>query len=126
MKVCCGIGVLALAASALAGTVEYDVRPAEGNRFALTVEKTGLMSGKKHLFVFERYHGTLAYDSDAPERSRMEFAIEAGSAVLKDDWVSEKDRQKILRVALDDMMEAGKHPELRFSSTQVARTGERT
>ena len=103
---------------------EYDLRPAPGSRFALIVEKTGLYSGRKHVFAFERYHGKLAYDRAAPERSRVELAVEASSAVLKDDWVSEKDRAKILRTALDDMMDAQHHPQLLFTSNSVKRTGE--
>ena len=107
-----------------APAAEYDLGPAPGNRFALIVEKTGLYSGKKHVFEFERYHGKLAYDPAAPERARVELTVEAASAVLKDDWVSEKDRVKILRTALDDMMDARHHPQLRFTSSSVKRTAE--
>jgi polyisoprenoid-binding protein YceI len=105
------------------GTMEYDLGPLEGNHFSLTVEKTGLLRGKKHLFEFERYHGRLVYDPQAPERSAVQFVVEGRSAVLKDDWVSDKDRKKILRVAFEEMMEVDKHPELRFSSTRILRNG---
>lgn len=110
----------------LADSVVYELQPASGSRFALTVEKTGLLSGKKHLFLFERYQGTLVYDPDSPERSRVELTIDAASAVCKDTWVSEKDRRKIQTYALRDMLAVEKHPELRFTSAGVVRTGEKS
>ncbi len=110
-----------LFAAAAMAIETYDFRPAPGARFALIVYKTGLLSGKRHVFLFERYRGTLARDPGNPERSRVEMHIEAGSLVCTDTWVSDKDRQKIERTALEDMLAAKQHPELVFSSERVAR-----
>lgn len=96
------------------------VAPAPGSRFALEVEKTGLLKGKKHLFLFERYSGVLAMDVQYPERSKIELDIESRSAVLKDDWVSDKDVKKILDVTQMDMLDSAKYPKLHFVSTAVA------
>jgi polyisoprenoid-binding protein YceI len=95
------------------------VAPAPGSRFALEVEKTGLLKGKKHLFLFERYSGVLAMDVQYPERSKIELDIESRSAVLKDDWVSDKDVKKILDVTQMDMLDSAKYPKLHFVSTAV-------
>jgi len=118
--------VLVLASASLlrAEPVIYELRPGPANRLTLTVEKTGLMSGRKHRFEFERYRGTLVYDPESPERSRVEFVAEGNSAVCKDTWVSEKDRRKIQNFALHDMMAVERYPELRFSSTGISRKGE--
>jgi len=34
----------------------------------VTVEKTGLLRGKKHLFTFADYKGALALDREGPEK----------------------------------------------------------
>ena len=61
------------------------VGPAAGTRFALEVEKTGLLSGKKHLFLFERYSGILQLDPAAPEKSRrLNEALREASAVASE------------------------------------------
>ena len=121
------LGLLLASVGGLAlggGGATYTIRPAAGTRFVLTVEKTGLMSGKKHLFLFERYRGTLVYDGAAPERSRVELAIDSSSAVCQDTWVSEKDLKKIQKYALEDMLAAARYPELHFTSTAIARKDE--
>ena len=119
--------LLACAAGFLhAGSVAYEIRPVQGARFALTVEKTGLMSGKKHVFVFEDYRGVLLYDPDSPEQSRVDLSIQAASAVCTDKWVSQKDLKKIQAYALDDMLAAERYPELRYSSLGAVRKSETT
>jgi len=107
-----------------AGTaVVYRILPSPDSRFALEVEKTGLLSGKKHLFLFERYQGTLHFDRESPENSRIELAIEGASALCKDTWVSAKDLVKIQKLALEEMMEVAKHPQLLFTSEKIIPKG---
>lgn len=99
--------------------VHYDIGPAAGNRLALEVYKTGLWSGKKHSFTFERYQGTLLYDPEAPERSQVRFTVDAKSIALHDAWVSENDRAKVTKYALSDMLGADRYPQLLFTSTRI-------
>jgi polyisoprenoid-binding protein YceI len=115
---------LLLASAALPGEARrYRIDPDPDSRFALEVEKTGLMSGKKHLLVFERYSGQLQYDSVNPEQSRVELTIEAGSLVVKDDWVTEKERAKIADEALNKQLAAKQHPEMKFRSGSIRAAG---
>lgn len=117
------LGFLLFSAALLhAEMVEYQIAPAEGTRFALEVFKTGLMRGKKHLFLFERYSGKLWYDAEKTESSRVELTIEAGSATLKDTWLSPKDFKKVQEYALKDMLAAERYPELSFVSTSIRAT----
>lgn len=102
----------------------YRVEPGPGDRFAVEVEKTGLMSGKKHLFLFERYRGKLSWDAESPDRSSVEWIIEAPSIVCKDTWVKPKEIGKIEKVAREEMLAAGRYPEIRFRSEAVVRKGE--
>lgn len=117
--------LLSLLASnwAWAEPVTYHFAPAPGSRFTLTVEKTGIWSGRRHVFEFGRYHATIVLDREAPGASRAEIAIEAASAVNTDTWVGEKDRKNIMAFLLKDMLDAEHHPRLVFRSQAVRRTG---
>lgn len=99
---------------------QYEIRPAPDSQFALEVHKTGLMRGRKHVFVFERYRGELRFDPADPAGTHVRFVVEANSIVCTDTWVSEKDRKKILQVAMDDMLDAQRHPELVFESSGIS------
>jgi len=115
----CFILILASTA-AFAQPATYEIKPAPGSRFSLEVFKTGLMSGKKHLFVFERYHGTLTYDPKAPEKSKAELTVETGSIVLKDQWLDAKDFKEVHAYAIGEkMLEVAKHPSMRFVSGAI-------
>jgi polyisoprenoid-binding protein YceI len=110
-----------LAASLAAGYQmnTLELRPSAENRFALEVEKTGLLRGKTHVFIFGKYHGALAYNEQKPELSRVQFEIESKSIICQDAWVSDKDRVKIIKTALDDMLAADKYPTISFVSNHV-------
>ncbi len=111
--------VLVLAAALSASAAEYRIEPAEGARLTLEVYKTGLMSGKKHVFVYERYHGELDYDPERPENSRVRLVIEAASAKCLDDWVKPKQLKDIQDYALNKAMQVRRFPELVFESERI-------
>jgi len=60
---------------ASAATEVYNIRPVSGALMELTVEKAGLLSGKKHLFSFTEYRGMLIFDRDAPDRRQSCFSL---------------------------------------------------
>ena len=102
--------------SVLAHAQSFEFQPSANNRFELRVYKTGLLSGKAHIFVFEKFRG-------AADANRVEFIVEANSLVVEDDWSPAKGKlNEIRKVALDVMMDAKKYPELRFVSTAVTKT----
>jgi polyisoprenoid-binding protein YceI len=107
----------------LAGTAPYQLGPAPGNRLSLEVYKSGLWNGRKHSFTFERYQGSLLYDAEAPQNSQVRFTVEAASIALHDTWVGEKDRAKIVKFALTNMLHADRYPQLEFTSTRIALAG---
>lgn len=104
---------------ALSQRVPYAVTPASDARMELIVEKTGLMSGKKHLFQFPEYTADLQFDSAKPENSTIVLRLDAARIECKDDWVSEKDLKKIEVEARDKMLQAAKHKEIVFRSTAI-------
>src|SRR5713101_6927332 len=82
------IGVLA-AGLLKAETRTYDLSPSDGSRVALEVYKTGLMSGKKHVFVFERFGGEAVFDPQKPEDAKVRFTLDAASVVCTDTWIND-------------------------------------
>ncbi|MFI5271968.1 MAG: YceI family protein [Ktedonobacterales bacterium] len=77
----------------------------------------------KHMMVstvrgqFTRFAGTVALDEQQPERSHVEVTIDPQSINTSDEK-----RDGHLRAA--DFFEVEKYPEIRFSSTQVERSGD--
>jgi len=110
---------LNVAAMAADDTAVYKIQPEDGASMALTVAKTGLLSGKKHLFTFSRYAGTLQFNRQRLEHSTVQLSISAASIECKDTWIGEKDRKKVMDVALNDMLGASQHPEIVFRSTGI-------
>jgi polyisoprenoid-binding protein YceI len=106
-----------------AETRTYELGPTEGSRFALEVYKTGLMSGKKHVFVFERYSGQVTFDEENPQDAKVRFVVDARSVVCTDTWVNEGSRKKIQAAARDQMLQADKYPELVFTSSKASAKG---
>ena len=99
----------------------YQIRPSTESTFALEVAKTGLMTSKKHVLFFEQYTGEVDYDSERPENSSVRLTVEARSVTCKDAWLKKKEqRKKIVDTAVNDMMAAGQHPQLAFSSTRIS------
>ncbi len=111
----------------LAGSVcpaaNYTIAPAPQAEFRLEVHKTGLMSGKVHIFTYERYRGNVNYLPEAPGESSVAFEVEAASLVCRDTWIGDKDKEKVTAMALQ-MMESEKHPRLKFVSQSVAPRGQ--
>ena len=110
--------LVAVAASAYQAHIQ-DLVPSTANRFAIELEKTGLMRGKTHLFVFGKYRGRLEFNDQKPELSKVQFEIESNSIQCLDTWVSDKDLVKIVRFALDDMLATAKYPTISFVSNHV-------
>jgi polyisoprenoid-binding protein YceI len=102
-----------------AQTKEFVLKPSPEGKISLEVAKTGLMSGKVHLFEFPVFGGRAVY---GPGGSQVELAVEAGSLVLKDDWVSPKDAVKVKEFALGEMLAARQHPKVEFRSTKAEGT----
>lgn len=115
---------LVLALLVAADTRNLRIAPAEGARFALEVEKTGLLSGKKHLIIFEKYSGKLELNPGAPEQSKLTLEIEARSAVVKDEWSPAKGSlEKIYHEMQTNMLDSAKHPLITFASERITSKG---
>jgi len=113
-----------LAAGLLQGqTLTYQLAPSDGSRFALEVYKTVLMSGKKHVFVFDHFGGEAAFDPRKPAEAKIRFAVEADSVVCTDTWINDGSRKKVQDTARNQMMQADKYPQLSFVSSKAVPLG---
>lgn len=115
---------LLLALLMAADTRNLRIAPAEGTRFALEVEKTGLLSGKKHLIIFEKYAGKLELNPTALEQSKLTLEIDARSAVVKDEWSPAKGSlDKIYHEMQTTVLDSSKHPVITFASERITAKG---
>jgi polyisoprenoid-binding protein YceI len=108
----------------LAESSEHQFRPGPENRLTLTVEKTGIWRGRAHVFEFQRYSAKATIDPANPGASAVELSIEAGSAVCRDKWLSDGDREKVLAFMRKDMLDIAHHPFLTFRSEKVSARGD--
>lgn len=115
--------LLLLASAAFAQPVEYRIAPGGDNLIKLEVEKTGLFKGKKHVFEFTKLSGKLSYDAQTPANSKVDLTVDAATFIVKDDWVNDKDKKKVLDEARNNMLKVGQYPEMRFTSSKVTPQG---
>ena len=114
-----------LAVSLCAQTSLYEIKPGPDSRFALEIYKTGLMSGKKHLLLFERFAGALNYNTAAPEASKLDLNVESASFAVKDDWVSANQAKSIREEAAGkNGLDVIKYPQIRFVASSIAKSGD--
>jgi len=106
---------------ALAATYRFE--PTPDSRIALTVEKTGICSGRKHVFEFPAFSAAASFDPENLSNSKVELMIEAGSAVCRDTWVTEKDRRTILAYMFQEVLNVSRYPRLKFQSADVKSLG---
>src|SRR5713101_2014743 len=114
--------LLVLLLAARVGSAEaglYEIHQGDQARMELTVEKSGLLSGKKHLFTFSRYEGRLLFDRKRPEASTITLSIESNSVSCHDAWLSMKDLRKVQEYALKDMLAADRYPQIIFRSVAI-------
>jgi polyisoprenoid-binding protein YceI len=118
---------------ALASPVTYSLDPGETELVALT-HPAGLLGGMAHTHVIAARNptGSIVYDADAPERSRVEVRLSA-AALDNDDpalrrkyglegTLGEEDRRKVgdtMRSA--SQLDVGRHPDISFVSRSVKR-----
>ena len=110
---------VAIASSVLMFAGDYRISPAEGASLRLEVQKTGLLRGKKHVFDFSGYNGTMAYDPSSPTASTVRFTIVSASIRCLDEWPGQKDLVKIQHYAEHEMLAIKSYPHIEFQSTRV-------
>lgn len=101
----------------LAGAVDAQsgkIAPGTGTKVEATVEKTGLMSGKKHTLVWEKFSGQFTQKS-------VTLEVEAASVKVLDDWIGDAKKEDVRKETIGkDVLHADKFPRIQFASTSIA------
>jgi polyisoprenoid-binding protein YceI len=103
-----------------ASEIVYTISPSNDSAIAIEVLKTGLLRRRKHLIFFENFEGRLHYVADSRESSRVKLCVDSRSLVCRDSWLRPKKQQAVSRYAREEVLAAARHPEIRFSSTQIS------
>ena len=93
----------------------YTISPSPDSTLAVEIKKTGLVK-RKHLFVFERYSGSLNYDPDVPLASVFNLDVEADSILCRDSTQKSATGQRLTRFAREEVLHSKSHPELTIRS----------
>jgi len=89
------------------------IAPGGETKIEATVEKTGLMSGKKHRLIWERFSGQFTATS-------VTLEVEAASVKVLDDWIGDGKKEDVRKETVGkDVLDAGKFPRITFTSTAV-------
>jgi polyisoprenoid-binding protein YceI len=113
-----------LFAPILCAGADYRLQP-EGNPLRLMVDKTGIYSGKTHVFEFHGYSGAMRLEESQPSASTVSLVVKAADFRLMDEWVNEKDRQSIIDYTKSDkVLDVARFPEIQFRSTSAEKTAD--
>ncbi|HLH03296.1 MAG TPA: YceI family protein [Bryobacteraceae bacterium] len=96
----------------------YTISPSPDSTLAIETRTAGLVK-QKHLFVFERFRGTLIYDPDQPLDSALHLTIEPASLACRDNGRNSNKRTRHLETALREALGSDTHPELQLESTRL-------
>jgi polyisoprenoid-binding protein YceI len=99
--------------------LRFEIKPSNESTLVLEVFKSGVLTGKRHIFFFENYSGEVLYAPAAPEKSSVRVSIESRSITCKDTWVKPDQKKHILSVALNDMLAADQFSQITFASTGI-------
>lgn len=88
-----------------------EIGPANA-RVEAVVEKTGLMSGKRHVLRWERFSGRFTASPAA-----VELEVEAASVAVLDDWLNASKREDVRAETVGkNVLDAARHPRIRFTA----------
>lgn len=102
------------------GVVRYRMEPGR-SRIIVKAFVTGLLSAFGHnpTIAIRKFEGDVGFSPDAPEKSSLNMRIKADSLEVTDD-VSDKDRREMERQMREEVLEAGRYPEIVFESDSVS------
>jgi polyisoprenoid-binding protein YceI len=103
-----------------ASEILHTISPSDDSTIAIEVVKTGLLRHRKHVLSFENFEGQLYYVADRVESSRVKLCVDSRSLVCRDPSLRRKKQEAVSRYAREQALAVARHPEIRFSSTQIS------
>jgi len=94
----------------------YILDPAR-SRFLVRAYAGGMLAGFGHnpTIAIRRFSGEARFLAQSPERSSLQFRIEAASLAVTGD-VNEKDRREMEHAMNEEVLETARYPEITFES----------
>ncbi|HEX4170540.1 MAG TPA: YceI family protein [Bryobacteraceae bacterium] len=93
----------------------YTISPSPDSTLAVETRKAGLKK-EKHLFIFERFSGTLVYDPERPLDTTLNLLIDARSVLCRDRSQKPKRAATLTRFAADQALATSRYPEIQLAS----------
>lgn len=93
----------------------YTISPSPDSTIAIEIAQTGLSKGK-HLFVFEKFKGTLIYSPDLPLETELTLSLDADSLICRDSFAKPRRRERLARYAKLRALAVQNHPTLEVRS----------
>ncbi len=103
---------------------EYTIVPDDTAQVRLEVDKTGLLRGKTHVFLFPKFRGDASHAENAAANSRVNLTLDAAGIQCQDTWLSVKDKIKVQQYAEQDMLAVSQYKNLTFRSSPVVAQGQ--
>ncbi len=93
------------------------------SRFTVQAFASGLLAGFGHnpIFVVRDFAGELIFSPDQPGDCSYSMTVQSPSLQLS-DGLTEHERQEIQRIAMDEVLEVAKYPDIAFRSTKILAT----
>jgi len=112
---------LSLLLPAPAQTRAYEVVAAE-SKFTVFVGRAGLFGGlgHDHTITVRNFSGRVTVPPGGAQQAALEMEIEAGSLLVADPGVDEKERAEIQKAMETEVLEVARFPKIRFKSVSVA------
>lgn len=101
-------------------TVRYQLDPAV-SRFRAQGYASGLLApfGHNPRISISNFWGEVSLDSESIEQSSLRFTVDSSSFEVEND-VSLKDRNDILRIMHNEVLETDKYPQIHYESSSVS------
>jgi polyisoprenoid-binding protein YceI len=116
--------LLVCAALAPAQRAVYPLRPGPRNVFAVEVDKTGVLRGRTHVFIVQRYSGRVEYDAAHPAQSLVDIEADSAGITVTDSWLSRGEWKRVEEYTLSPrVLDVLPHPKITFRSTSVEPAG---
>lgn len=97
----------------------FKIEPSYDSTIAIEVSKTGWLRRRKHVLVFEKFHGQLHYSPEDPAGAKVEITIDPSSLTCRDKWLKARKAAKVAEFARSKVLAAERYPEIRFASCSV-------
>ncbi len=97
----------------------YTILPSPDSTLAVETSESGPRS-RKHLFTFDRFHGSLLYNPDQPLNSTLTLTIDAASVICRSSRLKQAALQTLSRYVAEEALSSSRFPQIHLASTHFS------